>query len=592
MKKFLLLFTILLSFLSCKNELSQTKNNKYGSIKFQTVPTERMISAIDTTLLMEYVTSLNLTIYEIQDKEEIPLGDPRNILNQDYSTFLYNLPLGTYRVIVEGTATIEKTAEDYATTEPQTITYDLVADQIVTLSKEKGIQTVILKPTLKKTETGMGSFSYTLSLLERDYNNYEATLTKLDPLTFTESTDENDIITFKNKTDPETQEITELSLAESCATGGFYIYLNKRENVPSGYYALSLKHKGKELVKNNFDYIIEIADGLTTEGYAECINETFNTYYAYTVNDNDLTNYAIGKGFGCFPQYPINFDSLIKQLTQENANIRMVDKVYPVLNLTDYIKPNQNFEYTILTNLYEEADWNNVNKFLKIAFTSYDGNKLNITLPNDSENIDLTLTKDLNETEEYETEIVLPAFNTGFTNINININNGASFILDFSNNSSASNSIRNFTINSADFANYYIAKPAVTFVNDTDNTHSLSLKEEDENYLMFTKNLPSDTSASGNTEYYVIPLANASTLQTSAQDNTITTKQEVTLTANTNGSSYRWIINNQEQTVEDASQNTYTYMQAEEAVEGTPITIICIIDNQTIQTATLTISNQ
>lgn len=263
-------------------------------------------------------------------------------------TYTVQLPLGEFYVIFEGTAESSTSGETAST-----LRIPFYGESTVTVTAEKANVSVFVAPQKK----GTGSFNFTVTT--RGFGNNSPTTNIVDISTgrnnyFTVSLTpyggENPVATW-TPTDiycPET--VSEVGRIYSFSVSSAAL---ESQSVPSGFYTLSIKYtwvvgedsigqlltKTKEIYSPYHDFLVEIIDGLTTNGSADITVslEDSKTYYATT----DATK---AKGNGAFASMPGYLDDVlaaIKDTTISTANIIMVDSlaadgttIYPEIDVS------------------------------------------------------------------------------------------------------------------------------------------------------------------------------------------------------------------------------------------------------------------
>lgn len=334
MKKLFSAFTAVLlafCFISCApQELSDRSSKNEGSVslsikKTRTISPAEGISYKDVdvwNVTFRDTTESHLTKYDDIEKTVSFIGGSGS---QEI-----RLPVGTYDVIFEGSVT---------NPEKDSVVPFYGKDSVTVVGGTTVPISVFVAP--KKSADGTGSFNFTVTT--SGFGNNPPTTNIVDI-----STGRNNYFTVSLT--PRGDEIpvatwtpTEISSsATTSETGDIYSFsvssdTLELQSVPSGFYTLSIKYtwvvgedsvgqlltKTKEIYSPYHDFLVEIIDGLTTNGSADITVslEDSKTYYA-------TTGETIGNG--AFKSKPKNLDELlvdINRTTISTANIYMVDSL-------------------------------------------------------------------------------------------------------------------------------------------------------------------------------------------------------------------------------------------------------------------------
>ena len=485
------------------------------------------------------------------------------------------LPVGTYDVIFEGSVTNPKKGSVVPFYGKDSVT--VVGGTTVPIS-------VFVAP--KKSADGTGSFNFTVTT--SGFGNNPPTTNIVDI-----STGRNNYFTVSLT--PRGDEIpvatwtpTEISSsATTSETGDIYSFsvssdTLELQSVPSGFYTLSIKYtwvvgedsigqlltKTKEIYSPYHDFLVEIIDGLTTNGSADIkvSLEESKTYYATT----DATK---AKGNGAFASMPGYLDDVldaVNRTTISTANIYMVDSL----------------DSTTLTITYPEIDVSKVNAT---------GKTYNI------------YTK--NETQEYSPSYTItgaaveggnPTINTEVDTINLKDSSAAEKTIDVCNYSGLeqlSLSLKDSTSVVIDFRASVILDKIDSF--DYYSTHPFMTAKYPIPSLELSSTLASYTTASktisaSKYEYYILPAVQANPiingfaydLVVTKDDKTVTDTQfyvgdTVTITATSkseggsfaDGTSFAWFINGKRTDCTDQSY-TIKFGEGDAVAENT---IICLV---------------
>ncbi|MCI7564535.1 MAG: hypothetical protein MST09_06160 [Spirochaetia bacterium] len=334
MKKLFSAFTAVLlafCFISCApQELSDRSSKNEGSVSLsirspRTISPAEGISYKDVevwNVTFRDTTESHLTKYDDIEKTVSFIGGSGS---QEI-----RLPVGTYDVIFEGSVT---------NPEKDSVVPFYGKDSVTVVGGTTVPISVFVAP--KKSADGTGSFNFTVTT--SGFGNNPPTTNIVDI-----STGRNNYFTVSLT--PRGDEIpvatwtpTEISSsATTSETGDIYSFsvssdTLELQSVPSGFYTLSIKYtwvvgedsvgqlltKTKEIYSPYHDFLVEIIDGLTTNGSADITVslEDSKTYYA-------TTGETIGNG--AFKSKPKNLDELlvdINRTTISTANIYMVDSL-------------------------------------------------------------------------------------------------------------------------------------------------------------------------------------------------------------------------------------------------------------------------
>lgn len=365
MKKLFSAFTAVLlafCFISCApQELSDRSSKNEGSVSLS-IRSPRTISPA------EGISYTNVDLWTVTFKDRTAQYDDI----EKTVSFIGNepqeirLPIGTYNVTLNGTAN-NPTSEEPATAQP----VPFYGEASVTVEGDTPVPiSVFVAP--KKSADGTGSFNFTVTT--SGFGNNPPTTNIVDI-----STGRNNYFTVSLT--PRGDEIpvatwtpTEISSsATTSETGDIYSFsvssdTLELQSVPSGFYTLSIKYtwvvgedsvgqlltKTKEIYSPYHDFLVEIIDGLTTNGSADITVslEDSKTYYATT----DATK---AKGNGAFASMPGYFDDVlaaIKDTTISTANIIMVDSlaadgttIYPEIDVSKVNATGMWYDISVLT---------------------------------------------------------------------------------------------------------------------------------------------------------------------------------------------------------------------------------------------------
>ncbi len=309
-----LLFTSLtaLLFCTCSSELKEKENasSKPGTVTLSIAnDTQRTISPA-SGISYKDVREWTVTFEDITESRTEKYNDiVKTVSFSESANQQIQLPLGTYNVTLNGTAN-NATSGETATTQ----TVPFYGESTVTVEDGKSASiSVFVAP--KKSNGGTGSFNFTVNISGLEQFP--------DPV-------------FESKLIPYSQG-EEKSLYSSFQKSILNV---NAENIPSGFYKLSIKYKissdtlkeSKEIFYPYHDFLVEIVDGLETKGSADITVslEDSKTYYA-------TKGETIGNG--AFESMPKNLDELlvdINRTTISTANIYIVDEVLTDETSTSY----------------------------------------------------------------------------------------------------------------------------------------------------------------------------------------------------------------------------------------------------------------
>ena len=366
MKKLFSAFTAVLlafCFISCApQELSDRSSKNEGSVSLS-IRSPRTISPA------EGISYTNVDLWTVKFQDITEKYDDIIVKDVNFNATPskeIRLPIGTYNVTLNGTAK-NSTSDETATA--QTVTF--YGEASVTVEGGTPVPiSVFVAP--KKSADGTGSFNFTVTT--SGFENNPPTTNIVDISTgrnnyFTVSLTpyggENPVATW-TPTDiycPET--VSEVGRIYSFSVSSAAL---ESQSVPSGFYTLSIKYtwvvgedsigqlltKTKEIYSPYHDFLVEIIDGLTTNGSADITVslEDSKTYYATT----DATK---AKGNGAFASMPGYLDDVlaaIKDTTISTANIIMVDSlaadgttIYPEIDVSKVNATGVWYEISVLT---------------------------------------------------------------------------------------------------------------------------------------------------------------------------------------------------------------------------------------------------
>ena len=351
MKKLFSAFTAVLlafCFISCApQELSDRSSKNEGSVSLS-IRSPRTISPAEG-ISYTNVEKWTVTFQDITAKyDDIIVKDVN--FNATPSKEI-RLPIGTYKIIFEG----------FAGDVP------FYGKDSVTIEENK---TVSISVFVAPKQSGTGSFNFTVTT-SGEFGNYTPVVSgNYFTVSLTPYGGEKPTATWT----PTPTEISGSATESVIETGSSYSFSVSSEtlelkSVPSGFYTLSIKYtwvvgedsigqlltKTKEIYSPYHDFLVEIIDGLTTNGSADITVslEDSKTYYATT----DATK---AKGNGAFASMPGYLDDVlaaIKDTTISTANIIMVDSlaadgrttIYPEIDVSKVNATGVWYEISVLT---------------------------------------------------------------------------------------------------------------------------------------------------------------------------------------------------------------------------------------------------
>lgn len=322
MKKFFSALTALLlsiCFISCLGqEISDSANSQ------KEVPCVLSLQNARTISPANGISYKNVQEWKVTFKDKRDTSEKYNDIvryvqfTEANPTYTVQLPLGEFYVIFEGTAESSTSGETAST-----LRIPFYGESTVTVTAEKANVSVFVAPQKK----GTGSFNFTVNIRGLEQ--------------FPDSLFEAKLITYpQDETKVSLESVFDLETYRLSVTGN---------NIPSGFYILSIKYKGtsespltepKEIFYPYHDFLVEIVDGLTTNGSVDITVslKDSKTYYATTGET---------KGNGAFKSLPKNLDLLLDDInstTISTADIIVVDEIdlrYPSYPEIDVSKVNK-----------------------------------------------------------------------------------------------------------------------------------------------------------------------------------------------------------------------------------------------------------
>lgn len=502
-----LLFTSItaLLFCACSSELKEKENasSKPGTVTLSIAnDTQRTISPA-SGISYKDVREWTVTFKDITESRSEKYNDIVKTVsfsesaNQQIQQI--QLPLGTYNVTLNGTAN-NATSGETATTQ----TVPFYGESTVTVEDGKSASiSVFVAP--KKSNGGTGSFNYIVNIdgiqdcppspATETQGNYFAA--KLIPYNT-----ENEIA-------------LNYSVNPQQDNGNIYTLTVTNDSVKSGFYQLSIKYiwetcdseknqitKDKEIYYPYYDFLVEIVDGLPTNGSVDITVslEDSKTYYATTGET---------KGNGAFESLPKNLDELlddIKDPTISKADIYdiyMVDKIdlqnqsYPEIDVSKVNATGKT--YCIYTKSEKTQEYNSTPCYT-ITGAAVEGDEPIIDINSSVRTV--TLKNSLSSSGISGRAKIVSAGRPGFV-----LKDNTSVFIDLTdeNNQIAGTTIC-MPLGSTTFDSYYVENPCVTVKNlSTTQTSFIVYVEQSlsNSYSVVTNS--SDDETYKTTNFYIIP---------------------------------------------------------------------------------------
>ena len=518
-----LLFTSLtaLLFCACSSELKEKENasSKPGTVTLSIAnDTQRTISpaaGISYKNVSEWTVTFKDTTESRSEKyndivKTVSFSESANQQIQQIQ-----LPLGTYNVTLNGTAN-NATSGETATTQP----VPFYGESTVTVEDGKSASiSVFVAP--KKSDGGTGSFNF--EVITSGFGNYAPSMAFVDNSTDGENYFTVSLTPYGGENPVATWTPTEMSMTNS-ENGDIYSFSvssGTPESIPSGFYTLSIKYtwvvgedsigqlltKTKEIYSPYHDFLVEIIDGLTTNGSADITVSLVDskTYYATT----DKTKAKGNGAFESMPGYLDNVLDAVNKTTISEAIIYIVDEVlptdgtitYPEIEI-DVSKVNEKGKtYCIYTKNEKTKEYNSSPCY------TITGSGEEVGEP--TINIDSSVTTvTLKNTSSSSSGIanIIAASRVGFK-----LEDNTSIIIDLTDGQSQ---IGGTTIYMPDSGyNSYYAEHSCVTVKEATGTLTTSFSVYTENSLSNSYIVVTDSSDDGNyktTNFYIIPSATAS----------------------------------------------------------------------------------
>ena len=337
-----LLFTSLtaLLFCACSSELKEKENasSKPGTVTLSIAnDTQRTISPA-AGISYKDVREWTVTFKDITESRSEKYNDiVKTVSFSESANQQIQLPLGTYAVIFKGDVIKQVTTGDEtseASTKSQTVPF--YGESTVTVEDGKSASvSVFVSP--KKSADGTGSFNYIVNI---------DGIQDCPPSTATE-TQGNYFAAKLIQYNTENEIALNYSVNPQQDNGNIYTLTVTNDSVKSGFYQLSIKYiwetydseknqitKDKEIFYPYHDFLVEIVDGLPTNGSVDITVSLVDskTYYATT----DKTKAKGNGAFESMPGYLDNVLDAVNKTTISTANIYIVDEVLTDETSTSY----------------------------------------------------------------------------------------------------------------------------------------------------------------------------------------------------------------------------------------------------------------
>lgn len=492
-----LLFTSLtaLLFCACSSELKEKENNssKPGTVTLSIAnDTQRTISPASDISYTD-VSKWTVTFKDITESRSEKYNDiVKTVSFSESANQQIQLPLGTYAVIFKGDVIKQVTTGDEtseASTKSQTVPF--YGESTVTVEDGKSASvSVFVSP--KKSADGTGSFNYIVNI---------DGIQDCPPSTATE-TQGNYFAAKLIQYNTENEIALNYSVNPQQDNGNIYTLTVTNDSVKSGFYQLSIKYiwetydseknqitKDKEIFYPYHDFLVEIVDGLPTNGSVDITVslEDSKTYYATTGET---------KGNGAFESLPKNLDELlddIKDPTISKADIYdiyMVDKIdlqnqsYPEIDVSKVNEAGKTYNISTISDgepipCYRITGAGEGNYPTIVPFVNIINLKDNSSVPG----------KTLNVRDIYG---VLA------NGLHLVLKNSTSVAIDYS----STNIIFPVYLDNTDSFEYYLENPFIIATNVPENSEFVGVTNS--KYTIIAKSI-SDTE----TGYCIIPVSSA-----------------------------------------------------------------------------------
>ena len=564
-----LLFTSItaLLFCACSSELKEKENasSKPGTVTLSIAnDTQRTISPA-SGISYKDVREWTVTFEDITESRTEKYNDiVKTVSFSESANQQIQLPLGTYNVTLNGTAN-KATLGETATTQ----TVPFYGESTVTVEDGKSASiSVFVAP--KKSNGGTGSFNFTVNISGLEQFP--------DPV-------------FESKLIPYSQG-EEKSLSSSFSESILNV---NAENIPSGFYKLSIKYKissdtlkeSKEIFYPYHDFLVEIVDGLETKGSADITVslDDSKTYYATT----DKTK---ASGNGAFRSMPGYFDDVltaINKTTISTADIIMVDEIdlqnpsYPEIDVSKVNEAGKTYQ------IFTSSDVEQI-PFYRISGA---GEGCNPTINIHSSVTTVTLKNSLSSSGISGVANIVVAGRHNFV-----LEDNTSVIIDLTD----SQQILATTIYMPDstYNKYYAEHPCVTVKNTTGSQTEFDVKLGDDalnNSCIVVSNSSSDETYK-TTNFYIIPSYATGVSTTGIPNYSLAvTKDGVDVTKGTllyagdtvviaatpngdtfaNGTTFAWFVNGEKVEANEVDPKSCTVQFGVTGNSGVNNSIICLV---------------
>ena len=582
-----LLFTSItaLLFCACSSELKEKENasSKPGTVTLSIAnDTQRTISPA-AGISYKNVSEWTVTFKDTTESRSEKYNDiVKTVSFSESANQQIQLPLGTYNVTLNGTAN-NATSGETATTQP----VPFYGESTVTVEDGKSASiSVFVAP--KKSDGVKGSFNFTVNISGLEQFP--------DPV-------------FESKLIPYSQG-EEKSLSSSFRESILNV---NAENIPSGFYKLSIKYKissdtlkeSKEIFYPYHDFLVEIVDECTTTGSVEITVslDDSKTYYATT----DKTK---ASGNGAFRSMPGYFDDVltaINKTTISTADIIMVDEIdlqnpsYPEIDVSKVNEAGKTYQ------IFTSSDVEQI-PFYRISGA---GEGCNPTINIHSSVTTVTLKNSLSSSGISGVANIVVAGRPNFV-----LKDNTSVIIDLTD----SQQILATTIYMPDstYNKYYAEHPCVTVKNTTGSQTEFDVKLGDDalnNSCIVVSNSSSDETYK-TTNFYIIPSYATGVSTTGIPNYSLAvTKDGVDVTKGTllyagdtvviaatpngdtfaNGTTFAWFVNGEKVEANEVDPKSCTVQFGVTGNSGVDNRIICLVgyngEYATVQT-TLTAVEQ
>lgn len=485
-----LLFTSItaLLFCACSSELKEKENasSKPGTVTLSIAnDTQRTISPA-SDISYKDVSEWTVTFEDITKSRSEKYNDiVKTVSFSESANQQIQLPLGTYNVTLNGTANNDTSGET-ATTQP----VPFYGESTVTVENGKSASiSVFVAP--KKSDGGTGSFNFTVNISGLEQFP--------DPV-------------FESKLIPYSQG-EEKSLYSSFQKS--ILTVTTQDKIPSGFYTLSIKYtwvvgedsvgqlltKTKEIYSPYHDFLVEIIDGLTTNGSADITVSLVDSKTYYATKGETIGN-------GAFESMPKNLDELlvdINRTTISTANIYIVDEVltdetstsYPEIDVSKVNEKGKT--YCIYTKSEKTQEYNSTPCYT-ITGAAVKGGEPTIDIERSVTTVTLKNSQSSSEISGSAKIVAL-----GSPEFVLKDNTSVFIDLTDENNQIAGTTIC-MPLGSTTFNSYYVENPCVTVKNHSTTQTSFSVFVEQSlsnSYSVVTNS--SDDGTYKTTNFYIIP---------------------------------------------------------------------------------------